>query len=145
MLITNALHEFRSIAFAGDQDTKSWRSVELELRIPYILLSYKTEVASKVWVSQTSILWRDTDLVAACGELNESSSNEICEICLLMPGLENATTCWDLHKVSEVWQGREKSGNCSAVAYTLFDGTHLVNGKVTKRKNLVEELCAYRR
>ncbi len=144
MLITNASHEFHSIAFVGDTDTKSWRSVELELRIPYIFLTYKTEVATEAWVSQTSILWRDVDLIRACLELQQSSTNEICEISLLMPGLETDAVSWKLKHVEEVWEGRERSGS-NAVAYTLNEGTVAVQGKVTKTKNFVQERCAYRR
>ncbi len=144
MLITNASHEFRSIALAEDAESRSWRSVELELRIPYIFLTYKTEVATEAWVSQTSILWRDVDLVGACRQLRESSTNEICEISLLIPGCELDGECWSLTHVKEVWEGRERSGN-NAVAYTLADGTVTVQGKVTKQKGFVQERCAYRK
>ncbi len=139
MLITNTAHEFLSIA--GDVDTKSWRSVGLELRIPYIFITFRTEVDRGVWLSQTSILWRDTDLVSVCHEIQESSTNKISQI---IPGSDSDAERWNLAHVAEVWHGRVLTLGCDAVAYILLDGMLYVHGNVIKSKNFVRQRRAYR-
>lgn len=100
MLRTKDDHEVAELSLLHDDDVKMWRAVSLELRIPYFLICHCCKDGS-VWIDETCLLWRETDVVNFCNEVSHDTERKILQILMLRP--TDRAERWHMVEVKEIW------------------------------------------
>jgi hypothetical protein len=124
MLVTKLGHEVVGGPYVWASGTQAWRTVALELMIPYILVTvqYREGGCSQ---SETLIFWRDEDVLALCREARATNSqSKVKRIALLLPPSSRSRATWRVRAVREVWS---RSGDASdqTISYFGKDGVRL--------------------
>jgi len=103
MLVTKLGHEVLGGPYVWEANTQAWLAITLELMTPYILITVQHREAD-YWQSETSIFWRDEDVVALCREARSASSQmKVKRIALLLPPSSRSRATWRIRAVREVW------------------------------------------
>lgn len=113
MLRTKDDHEVAELSLLHDDDVKMWRAVSLELRIPYFLICHGCKDGS-VWIDETCLLWRETDVVDFCYEVSQDTERKILQILMLRP--TDGTEHWKMVEVNEIWS----DVGCASTQPALF-------------------------
>lgn len=100
MFRTHNDHETPAFAFIHGAGIRMWRTVGLELHIPYFLVvrAYKVNGA---WCQDSYLLGRDADLVGVCEEAASNDDIKILRLSILLP--DDTTAGWQMEEVFEVW------------------------------------------
>lgn len=103
MLVTKLGHEVLGGPYVWEANTQVWRAVTLELMTPYILVTVQYRETG-YWQSETSIFWRDEDVLALCREARSANSqSKVKRIALLLPPSSRSRATWRIRAVREVW------------------------------------------
>lgn len=102
MLVTRLDHELKDLPFLWAPGTKAWRAVTFELAIPYVLVSIQHRDGNSS-ITETSILWRDEDVLELCREVRATKAWKITRIALLLPPRNGSKANWRIRSVKEVW------------------------------------------
>lgn len=119
-----------------------WRAVTLELNVPYFLFCSSVEVGS-VWVSHTTLLWREEDVVESCEMMQMDPHQKILQIARLSPPKEGARAGWDMLTLTQVWKGICLKTAHPAIVFVTIDGERIAGrgGKaVDDEIRLVEQV-----
>jgi hypothetical protein len=124
MLITKLGHEVVGGPYVWASGTQAWRAVTLELMIPYILVTVQYHEAD-YWESETSIFWRDEDVLAVCREAKSTNSrSKVRRIALLLPPSSRSRGTWRVRAVREVWS-RSRDISDQTISYFGKNGVRL--------------------
>ncbi len=124
MIVTNENHELPSFPFMLDFGTRAWRVANLEMGIPYVSVSFSCRQGN-AWLSQTSILWRDEDVLNYCLDIQADSSRKILEIALLYPPSPKTTLAWKFISVGEIWTVQVSNFDQRSLIYLDSDGNRI--------------------
>lgn len=102
MLTTNPTQVLEGRTLPNEGDNTTWRSVSLELWIPYVFITYSCKENS-IWLSQTSILWIEEDILAFCRHFRGETTRKITDISLLLPDEGKPEFARRWVPVSELW------------------------------------------
>ncbi len=137
MLSTQARHEFPSFAFSQGQGYQTWRLVNLDLRMPYFLVSHAHK-KRKTWNCQTSLLWHEDDLLNFCRETRTNTTQKIHQVAMMLPIDTGGLKTWRMLSLHEIWLGQIRDIDQRAMVYVADDGERVVNSLVTKDERMVE-------
>jgi hypothetical protein len=145
MITTDDRYEFTILPFMQAPGTKVWRLVGLELRLPYFFVSYACK-EGKAWISQTSLLWHENDVLNFCQEVGDDISKKIHQIALLVPPDPDNIRAWRMFTLKEIWTGRIRGEDRqSAMVCVGMDGERVVKSMVTDDESRIESIeIAYR-
>lgn len=123
MLTTQKGHELPSFSFLAAPGATNWRVVTLDLRVPYVFISYAIK-EGRSWLSQTSIFWRHEDVLDFCKEVSGDKSRKILNISLLRPEGQGAarTGNWEWAIVKEIFSGQFEDSGLHFPLYVTEDG-----------------------
>jgi len=130
MLITNDSNELTSHTYYVASTERIWRSVDLELHIPYFLLTYEISDGKNL-TSQTSLLWQLRDLLDFCEKMEEDDRQRPLQITLLSPLLLNGKGCWKTDNLTEIWVVKDPEKKYYSVRYVTADGQSLFEPSVS--------------
>lgn len=97
---------------------KSWRWIELPLRIPYFLLSVSV-ITEDGTVGRDLFFSHSRDLLNAIAEMKDLIRDT--KISLLSPGYMNGSDSWQMGKIKELWKCRDSHEQM----FVMNDGTKL--------------------
>lgn len=72
--------------------------------------------------SQTSVLWREDDILDFCREIRGDNLREITSCSLLMPFDGNGSNEWRWIPIKELWGRRASSSGYTYPVYVAMDG-----------------------
>lgn len=102
MFITLPPFEFRTPPGTVDQGARRWRLMQLNLHVPWFLLSIETkDLESEVGHIQTICFAWEIDLLAFLPTVDHATVTAL--VCMA-PGWTSASGSWTSHAVHEVWQ-----------------------------------------
>jgi hypothetical protein len=112
-----------------------WRTVCIELGIPYVLITYRAEMGN-IEVVQTDMLWIEDDVV----QFFDDHCNEILGIAVLIPARKGSSKTLELLQIKEVWKSGPDSGNYPF--YITFNEERIVLGN-EERPNSHSKVILY--
>jgi hypothetical protein len=124
MLITDNRHEVPNISRMIGEGLQMWRAVTLELNIPYFLVRFATR-EERIWVGQTSLLWRLDDLLDFCSVAAASPDQRILEVGHLSPPNKNRKGEWKMEKISEIWKGVHATTQSQEIVFLGVSGDRI--------------------
>jgi hypothetical protein len=98
-----------------------WRTVCIELGIPYVLIMYRAEIDG-IEVVQTDMLWIEDDVV----QFFDDQCKEIVSVAVLIPARKGSLKTLELLQIKEVWKSGPNTGNYPF--YITFDEELIVLG-----------------
>lgn len=104
VFLTHKRDELSGLAGIFGSDLQLWRTVVLELCVPYYLVRFSTR-EGQAWLTQTSLLSSENEVAAACAKAAEDEDQRIDDITILWPPRNH--TSWKLTRIAEVWKGIE--------------------------------------
>lgn len=140
MLITNDSNELTSHTYYVTSTEKIWRLVNLELYIPYFLLTYEISDGKNL-TSQTSLLWQLRDLLDFCEKREEGDRQRPLQITLLSPLSMSGKRCWKTGNLTEIWVVKDPEKKYYSVRYVTEDGQSFFEPSVSS----VEAKFEYKR
>jgi hypothetical protein len=144
MLLTSIDHEFPQFPFMATAGTQAWRSVALELAIPYVLVNFAVK-EDRTWLSQTAILWRDEDVLDFCRNGNAGSNRRIRNIAVLVPPSRDRSPSWSMVQVKDIWSGTIFGFGTQLAFYIGLDGIEITQRAYRfKAKQIEEKKIEYR-
>jgi hypothetical protein len=124
MLVTKLGHKVVGGPYVWASNTQAWRTVTLELMIPYILVTVQYR-ETDYWQSETSIFWRDEDVLALCREARATNSqSKVKRIALLLPPSSRRRATWRVRAVWEIWS-RSRDVSDQTISYFGKNGVRL--------------------
>lgn len=124
MLVTQIDQELKGSPFLWAPTTKAWRAVTLELAIPYILVNVRRSEGG-AWNSETSILWRDEDVLELCMDSRTSKIMKLRRIALLLPPRYRSRANWRVRLVAEIWSQYSPGTSRKMLSYFGSNGSCL--------------------
>jgi hypothetical protein len=121
LLTTEKGHEVASFPFLTGSGVIAWRVVTLDLRVPYVFISYAFK-EDRRWLSQSSIFWRHEDVLNFCKDIKGDKSRKILDISLLLPGAHDSGASWSLTPVEEIFAGQYKDSGLDFPLYVTVNG-----------------------
>lgn len=140
MLVTRLDHELKGLPFLWAPGTQAWRAVTFELAIPYILVSVRQQDGN-AWHVETSILWRDEDVLAVCRDSRSSRDRKLVRVALLLPPRPRSKANWRIRVVTEIWSQTSSDISRSSISYFGTNGLRLgatTSGDDGDRKGTLE-------
>lgn len=123
MLVTRLDHELKG-PFLWAPGTQAWRAVTFELAIPYILVSVRHREDS-AWHLETSILWRDEDVLELCRDTRSTRDRKLVRVALLLPPRAGSKANWRIRVVTEVWSQLSSDASRRSISYFGANGLRL--------------------
>jgi hypothetical protein len=143
MLVTDDMHEVQGVGRMLGAGLHMWRTVSLELQIPYILVRFATQEGPG-WLAQTSLLWREEDLIDFCSTRAEDPCQRILQIARLSPPVEEGQTDWRLITLAEIWKGVHTEPDEAVLLLIGEDGSRMAaSGLVTDVGQIRLVECIY--
>lgn len=142
MLLTDDRHGVAGVSRMLGAGLRLWRAVSLELHVPYYLVRFSVvEGASQI--TQTTILWRDEDVLEFCEEVQMAQDQKILQIARLCPPIEGKEDEWDLTALAAVWKGTDQKTGQSAVIFFRKNGERIAlkgGGSYAAEIDLVQQV-----
>lgn len=132
MLRTKDGHEVAELSLLHEDDVKMWRAVSLELRIPYFLICHGCK-DGRVWIDETCLLWRETDVVDFCKVVSQDTERKILQILMLLP--TDGAERWQMVEVKEIWSDTG-CANTQPAVFIASDGR--LFGPASSRQSTVQ-------
>lgn len=117
MLTTSPTDLLLSTAGLGGSQTATWRSVTIELWIPYLLVSCAS-VEDGESTMKTIVMWMETQIIDFW---NSSDANDILDVALLVPSDELSSAKWKLLSVQEVRKEEYANGSGQSITYLTVE------------------------
>lgn len=124
MLVTRLDHELKGRPFLWAPGTQAWRAVTFELAIPYILVGVR-HYEGNGWHMETSILWRDDDVLELCRDSRSTKDRKLVRIALLLPPRARSKANWRIRGVTEVWSRPSSDASGRSISYFGPSGLRL--------------------
>jgi hypothetical protein len=124
MLVTRLDHELKGLPFLWAPGTQAWRAVTFELAIPYILVGVRHHEGN-AWHLETSILWRDEDVLELCRDSRSTKDRKLVRIALLLPPRARSKANWRIRVVTEVWSRPSSDPSRRSISYFGANGLRL--------------------
>jgi hypothetical protein len=124
MLVTRLDHELQNGPFIWAPGTQAWRAVTFELAVPYVLVSVRHEEAN-CRITETSILWRDEDVLELCRDSRANTAQKITRIALLLPPGNAGKANWRIRLVKEIWTKFSRENSASGISYYGANGLRI--------------------
>jgi hypothetical protein len=121
MLTTDESHfspEYRAVLKPG---VHAWRAVSLQMERPYVVVSYAIK-EDRAWLSQTSILFLDKDVLDFCRDVKADKLRRIDEVSLILPVTKGRRRGRRWVEVREILAGPSAETNGDAAVYVTIDG-----------------------
>jgi hypothetical protein len=103
-----------------------WRAVTLELHVPYFLVRFSVE-DGPAWVSQTTLLWREEDVVEFCEVVQMDPHQQVLQIARLSPPKEGVQDGWDMMTLAEVWKGTHLKTEQPTIVFVTKNGERVAS------------------
>lgn len=124
MLVTRLDHELKGFPFLWAPGTQAWRAVTFELAIPYILVSVRHQEGN-AWHLETSILWRDEDVLELCRDSRSTQDRKLVRVALLLPPRVRSRANWRIRVVTEIWSQPSSDASRRSISYFGANGLRL--------------------
>lgn len=121
VLTTQVGHEVVSFPYLNGAGITAWRVVTLDVRVHYVLISYALK-EGRSWQSQTSLLWRQEDVLTFCRDMRGDKSRKMLNVSLLSPLDKNASGGWGLTPIREVFAANYEGTCLDFPLYVSFGG-----------------------
>ncbi len=124
MFRTNDGHESSPYSLIYGPDVRMWRSVALELRIPYFVVTHEAKEEDG-WLLDTCLLWAHADVLDLCRAASLGSDKRIVQISMLMP--TKGDSGWRMEEIDEIWTDSKRQSVTPLVVISV-SGQRLDSG-----------------
>ena len=129
MLITARDSELTVHSKLMGGDHQVWRDIHLNAESPYFMVIYSVREGNSR-IRQTSLSWREEDLVALCDQIEADPSTGMIRVCLLSPPWMNGSHMWRIDPIREIWDAVHYEGESSS-CYVLENTNRLMNSRIS--------------
>ncbi|OEZ54234.1 hypothetical protein [Duganella sp. HH105] len=124
MLRTNNGQESAAYSLIYGADVRMWRSVGLELRIPYFVVTHEAKEEDG-WLLDTCLMWAHADVLAFCRTASLGSDMRNVRFSMLLPA--KGDSGWRMEEIGEIWTDSKKQG-ARPLVFIGINGQRLDSG-----------------
>ena len=139
MLVTDRRHKLPLQPLLYDVGMEGWRSVTLEIPMPYFIVSFALDEGGICWHEKAIILWRDEDLVSFCKSLLNAGNARLLQVDIISLVGEKTPRKWNTLQVFEIWVGRLRGHHGLAAICLDSEGRRMKSNAFLFECEIVEQ------